>query len=165
MASKGKQATQQRQVSASCMEYLHMEMVRHVVQSSSGLSDEAMYVKLENLGFEVGRRLAELYTTERRKFKDNLEIIKFICKEFWTEVYRKQIDNLRTNHRGVFVLHDNKFNWLQHLSATQGSKEVQNYIVFPCGMIRGALAGLGLACIVNADCSNFSTCIFTIKIK
>lgn len=25
--------------------------------------------------------------------------MKFICKEFWAEVFRKSVDNLRTNHR------------------------------------------------------------------
>lgn len=42
------------------------------------------------------------YTKDRPRFQDVLEIIKFICKEFWSEVYKKQIDNLRTNHRVIF---------------------------------------------------------------
>lgn len=28
-----------------------------------------------------------------------LDVMKFICKEFWAEVFRKSVDNLRTNHR------------------------------------------------------------------
>ena len=28
-----------------------------------------------------------------------LDVMQFICKEFWNEVYRKAIDKLRTNHR------------------------------------------------------------------
>lgn len=36
---------------------------------------------------------------ERPRFADHLEAIKFICKDFWTEVFKKQIDNLKTNHR------------------------------------------------------------------
>lgn len=30
---------------------------------------------------------------------DTLDVIKFICKDLWTIVFRKQIDNLKTNHR------------------------------------------------------------------
>ena len=30
---------------------------------------------------------------------DALEIIKFMCKELWLAVFKKQVDNLRTNHR------------------------------------------------------------------
>ena len=55
--------------------------------------------KLEAVGFQVGERLVERYTKERPRFSDTLEIIKFICKDFWFEVYRKQIDKLQTNNR------------------------------------------------------------------
>jgi hypothetical protein len=55
--------------------------------------------KLEAVGFQVGERLVERYTKERPRFSDTLEIIKFICKDFWYEVYRKQIDKLQTNNR------------------------------------------------------------------
>ena len=30
---------------------------------------------------------------------DPLEVVKFMCKEFWIAVFKKQVDNLRTNHR------------------------------------------------------------------
>ncbi|KAM4119354.1 hypothetical protein ACJW30_03G052300 [Castanea mollissima] len=36
---------------------------------------------------------------ERPHFSDHLEAIKFICKDFWSELFKKQIDNLKTNHR------------------------------------------------------------------
>ncbi|XLT36107.1 hypothetical protein HN873_067399, partial [Arachis hypogaea] len=59
---------------------------------------------------------ASRYTMERSRFSDHLEAIKFICKDFWTELFKKQIDNLKTNHRGTFVLQDNKFPWLERIS-------------------------------------------------
>jgi len=45
-----------------------------------------------------------------------LDAIKFICKDLWTLVFRKQIDNLKTNHRGVFVLTDTRFHPLSRMS-------------------------------------------------
>ena len=42
--------------------------------------------------------------------------MKFICKDFWTAIYRKQIDNLRTNHQGVYVLQDNRFKFMTQIS-------------------------------------------------
>lgn len=30
-------------------------------------------------------------------------MIKFLCKDLWTLVFRKQIDNLKTNHRVRFI--------------------------------------------------------------
>lgn len=28
-----------------------------------------------------------------------VNVMKFVCKEFWTEVFRKQIDKLQTNNQ------------------------------------------------------------------
>lgn len=38
---------------------------------------------------------------DRPRFSDHLEAIKFICKDFWSELFKKQIDNLKTNHRVI----------------------------------------------------------------
>lgn len=38
-------------------------------------------------------------TRDSPSFKDELDIMKFICKDFWTKVFRRQVDNLRTNHQ------------------------------------------------------------------
>lgn len=45
-----------------------------------------------------------------------LDAIKFVCKDLWQLVFRKQIDNLKTNHRGIFVLTDNRFQPLSRMS-------------------------------------------------
>eukprot|EP00976_Prorocentrum_cordatum_P112144 1195485-Prorocentrum_minimum.AAC.3 len=37
------------------------------------------------------------YTIDRARFSDHLEVIKFICKEFWNELFKKHVDNLKTN--------------------------------------------------------------------
>jgi len=41
---------------------------------------------------------------ERPRFTDHLEAIKFICKDFWSELFKKQIDNLKTNHKVSFCV-------------------------------------------------------------
>lgn len=51
---------------------------------------------LHNVGYLL---IISRYTMERPRFTDNLEAIKFICKEFWSELFKKQIDNLKTNHK------------------------------------------------------------------
>ncbi|XP_026224512.1 trafficking protein particle complex subunit 6B-like isoform X1 [Anabas testudineus] len=55
--------------------------------------------KLENMGFRVGEELIERLAKDTAHFKDELDTMKFICKDFWTCVFKKQIDNLRTNHQ------------------------------------------------------------------
>lgn len=92
------------QVAESAFSFLHHEMVQMALgpekpenYTTSQLQHASR--KIEQIGFEVGVRLVERYTKDRPRFADTLEIIKFICKEFWMEVYRKQIDKLQTNNR------------------------------------------------------------------
>ncbi|KAL0587701.1 hypothetical protein ABG067_002720 [Albugo candida] len=124
--------------------------------------------KLEGLGFDVGYRFAERYAKDRPRMTMPLDVIKFICKEFWISVFKKQIDKLQTNHRGVFVLQDFSFRWLSSFSAStdESTREMALvYLVFPCGFIRGALTNLGITAIVNADVTSLPGCLFNIKIK
>ena len=82
------------------------------------------------------------------------------------EVYRKQIDKLQTNHRGVFVLKDYSFRWLAHLSHGDEAKQraaAARLLRFPCGLLRGALANLGLRASVSADPAA-PACSFNIRI-
>jgi len=39
------------------------------------------------------------YSRDKPRFNEHLDAVKFICKEFWNEVFSKQIDNLKTNYR------------------------------------------------------------------
>ena len=63
---------------------------------------------------------APAHSTTLTTTPDPLETIKFICKDIWIALYDKQIDNLRTNHRGVYVLLDNTFPPLMRISPVAG---------------------------------------------
>jgi hypothetical protein len=39
------------------------------------------------------------YSRDKPRFGEHLEAIKFLCKEFWSELFKKQVDNLKTNYR------------------------------------------------------------------
>ena len=57
---------------------------------------------------------------------------------------RKQIDNLRTNHQGVYVLQDNSFKFLSKTSEDRQYLEASpKFVAFTCGLVRGSLANLG----------------------
>lgn len=60
---------------------------------------DSVYFRLEGLGFRVGQGLSERFSRDRPRFTDSLDVIKFLCKDLWTIVFKKQIDNLKTNHR------------------------------------------------------------------
>uniref|UniRef100_A0A5F8GG35 Trafficking protein particle complex 6B n=1 Tax=Monodelphis domestica TaxID=13616 RepID=A0A5F8GG35_MONDO len=98
---------------------LHNEMVTGVYKSAEQgevVSDRCVLLAGEH-GFRVGQGLIERFTKDTARFKDELDIMKFICKDFWTTVFKKQIDNLRTNHQGIYVLQDNKFRLLTQMSS------------------------------------------------
>ena len=156
------------------------------------LSAERAAAKIERLGFDVGYRLCERLAQSKPLGQGlpppgsaaavaaggavdpaamQLEAVKFLCKEFWTEVFRKQIDKLQTNHRGVFVLKDHELRWLRRLPPEDETARVAaiKMLAFPCGLIRGALSNLGIAAVVScdflADGKNMAACSFNIKIK
>lgn len=80
--------------------------------ADGGLQQAAKWRRLEALGQDIGRRLAERHAHYRDRMEQDLEKVKFICKDFWESTFRKQVDVLRTNHRGLYVLTDNNFPWL-----------------------------------------------------
>jgi len=178
-------------VSDSSFEFLMTELLRYVERSTPPKGDspeEAIFAKemaaakMERMGYSVGFRLCERLS-QNRVFsaggKDpaavaaaaQLEAVKFLCKEVWIEVFRKQIDKLQTNHRGVFVLKDMELRWLTRLPANRENSRVTaiQMLAFPCGIVRGALANLGIPAVVScdflADNQNMAACSFNVKIK
>ena len=53
-----------------------------------GEEDSAATSKLEALGYNAGFRLIERLAKDYPKFKDELDLLKFICKDFWVAVFR-----------------------------------------------------------------------------
>ncbi|KAG6750575.1 hypothetical protein POTOM_045073 [Populus tomentosa] len=155
-----------REVSESCIDSLLTEMVSSYCNRFYSNTPELAARRIEAIGYQVGHQLSERYTMERPRFTEHLEAIKFICKDFWSELFKKQIDNLKTNHRGTFVLQDNKFRWLSRMSGdpsvengtqdpeSKAAQAMSMYLYFPCGIIRGALSNLGIPCAVSADISS-----------
>ena len=133
------------------------------------IATEAAYQKLESIGFSIGYRIAERMTKDRARLATTLDAIKFLCKDFWAEVFQKQVDKLQTNHRGVYVLQDRAFRWLTRMSSADTDKPndaALQHLVLPCGLVRGALDNLGLACEVTANISPaLPKTTFTIKLQ
>jgi trafficking protein particle complex subunit 6 len=158
--------TVRREVAESSLEFVLMEVVEYFLRgggtrgfvapggtaASSGTVMEVSS-RLESLGFDVGTRLVERYAMERERLEADLDIVKFICKDFWEQTFKKQVDVLRTNHKGLYVLTDNNFRWLSRVSmaGTAHAGAPEDYLVFPCGLVCGALSRLGLKCRVTAE--------------
>jgi trafficking protein particle complex subunit 6 len=153
--------TNGKMVSSSAVDLLLIEVVPLVERTVKELGNDPdtnqddIYFRIEGYGYRVGRGLCELFTRERARFVDQLDIMKFICKELWVVLYKKQMDNLKTNHRGTFVLIDNNFKYCQRMSTAHGSadtlKKATPYLWFPVGIIRGVLSALGIEASVSFD--------------
>ncbi|KAF8603187.1 transport protein particle component [Ceratobasidium sp. AG-I] len=130
--------------------------------------EEAVRIRLESIGMHVGTNLVERLARDRPRFTDTLDTVKFICKDVWTAVWDKQVENLRTNHRGVYVLTDSPFKPLARISAYGPTPEIiqkaKIFAYMPGGIIRGSLARLGLQGTVTPDITDLPRCTFQIKL-
>ncbi|KAH9891171.1 transport protein particle component [Cubamyces lactineus] len=130
--------------------------------------DEELRARLEAIGMHVGANMAERLCHDRGLFSDTLDAIKFICKDLWNACWEKQVDNLRTNHRGVYVLQDNAFKPLTRISGWEGRAESLRksrvHVAMPAGIIRGALARLGFQAVVVPEVTNLPQCTFQVKL-
>ncbi|OCK85491.1 BET3 family protein [Lepidopterella palustris CBS 459.81] len=127
---------------------------------------EAVFFRLERLGYRVGLGIVERFSRDKPRFNDTLDVIKFLCKDLWTLVFKKQIDNLKTNHRGIYVLTDNTFKPLTRMSFEKGQDNIaraQPFLYFPAGIIRGALASMGINATVQAETAALPGATFQIR--
>ncbi|KAH0838892.1 NO signaling/Golgi transport ligand-binding domain-containing protein [Lanmaoa asiatica] len=136
--------------------------------SADDEEDEGVRIRLEAIGLHAGGNFVERLCRDRPLFGDSLDAIKFVCKELWVSCWDKQVDNLRTNHRGVFVLQDNTFKPISRISSWQGRpealKRARTYVALPAGLIRGALARIGLHGTVTTEITSLPHCTFHIKL-
>ncbi|XP_065322653.1 trafficking protein particle complex subunit 6b-like isoform X1 [Gordionus sp. m RMFG-2023] len=141
----------------------HGNMIDYFIQKNE---NKDYLDKLEFIGFKTGQSIVERITKDTPKFKNELDIIKFICKEFWTQIYHKQVDNLKTNHQGIYVIQDNDFMFFSKVSKTKKfTEECVKFLSLPCGLLRGALSQLGINCIVTAEIENLPICKFQIELQ
>ncbi|KAF9481253.1 TRAPP complex subunit trs33 [Pholiota conissans] len=130
--------------------------------------EEPVRQRLEAIGMHVGANFSERLCRDRPMFAETIDAMKFICKDIWAACYDKQVDNLRTNHRGVYVLQDNAFKPISRLSSwesrAEAMKRARLYAAMPAGIIRGALQRLGYAGTVVPEITSMPQCTFQVKL-
>lgn len=140
-----------------------------IFESEAILSDDVT-LRIEAYGYALGTRLTEVLmykSPSNAKIIDVLDIMKFLCRDVWKCLYGKQMDNLRTNHRGTFVLIDNNYRLISALSSGKGMPDsiskARLYVWFPCGIIRGILLSFGIEAHTSAEISQFPAVAFNIQ--
>jgi len=146
-------------------ELLHSEIINYADSNDNSNKTKQMTL-LEKMGYRIGYSLAEQLTKDIARFNTDLEIMKFVCKDLWTSLYQKQVDNLKTNHQGVYVLHDNEFKFFTHISDNgQYLEHAPKFLAIPSGLVRGVLANLGVNSLVHAETTQFPKVTFQIMIQ
>lgn len=140
-----------------------------IYQSDHLISDDTSF-RVEIYGYNLGMRLAEYLMFKLLsdlKINVSLDVMKFLCRDLWKALYGKQINSLRTNHRGTFVLIDKEFRSISKFSSPNNKKETENiakiHLQFPCGIIRGVLKSFGIEANVTAEIKAFPTVEFSIQ--
>lgn len=148
----------------------------HEAEDQAASSSRARATLLA-VGYQVGQQLGEVYSRDRPRFVERLDCIKFVCKDLWFKLFKKPVDNLKTNHRGVFVLLDSSFRWTSRIdqtrppssssaeSATSPSIPPAMFAALACGILQGSLHALGVHCVVSADLQKLPACTFTLRIS
>ncbi len=126
-----------------------------------------MYFFTKPAGYDIGYRYAELLVRDKPIGTEELDVIKFICKDVWFELFRKNIDKLQMNRKGMFVLSDTNFRWVSRYASNDPAtcEAAERLLHFPCGLLRGLLANLGYRTLVTVDFTELPACTFNIKIK
>lgn len=162
-------------ISKFLFDILFQQIIQHAIEQSKvdDMADyELSFYKVERVGFLAGQHLLDklLSDPERRNRlkSDHLECLKYLCKELWQCAFNKMIDNLKTNRKETFVMIDAHFSWINAFAEDATSQEMTQlvilYLAFPCGLLRGALSGLGLTAAVTAEIPAFPQCCFQVHL-
>mmetsp|Transcript_10000 Transcript_10000/g.14938 ORF Transcript_10000/g.14938 Transcript_10000/m.14938 type:complete len:174 (+) Transcript_10000:958-1479(+) len=108
--------------------------------------------KLKSLGSNLSGKLMFRIVKDHVWLKEENAILRFICKEFWMYLFGKNVDRLQTNNRGVFIIYDYKFTWIQTCSVESTEPELTEsihklqllYLGLVSGFIKGGLHSLGI---------------------
>lgn len=151
-------------INKSCLEYLLIETASISHEATVQVCDNenvrdheqatasAEGNLTEEIGYNIGLKLVDylLYLQKGKngtgtpKFDQVVNIMKFVCKNVWESLFGRQIDNLRTNHRGTYVLVDRSFTMISRLDSPLGVQDTLNqtrkhYLWYPCGIIRARI--------------------------
>lgn len=165
------QPSKQKQCAEMLLEYLLSAMVR-LYREREKEGGPTVQSAIDAIGCHLGGTLAERFGGDKSPMLESLDVMKWVCKDLWMELFGKTVDNLRTNHRGTFVLRDTQFRWTMRLAQNlivggeklSGNALASDFLILPAGIIRGALEAFGYESTVTVDAMALPQCDFTVVI-
>lgn len=94
--------------------------------------------------------------------------MKWLGRDVWTELFGKQIDNLKTDRQGIYKLYDDTFRPNTRVHAEDRAR-VHAYLArsmtFYSSLLGGILAALGIQAEVSAEYQTVpSKCAFIVRV-
>lgn len=86
------QQSERTEISESAYEYLLGELLALSVPQTECDKHALLTKRLESIGYDVGYRYIEKISPPQKNLgAEPLDLIKFICKEFWEEIFKKKV--------------------------------------------------------------------------
>ncbi|KAI6653724.1 Trafficking protein particle complex subunit 6B-like isoform X3 [Oopsacas minuta] len=156
-------AIQEREIGLDLFAFLHGEVYSFVTRT--GTDPEQQSTKLRAMGIRAGQVLQERLNLEAPRTQDEVDIVRFVCRDVWTHLYLKQIDKLRTDNKGAYYLIDNEFCLIKQVSdSMQYLRDLPLFLEFTCGLIQGIFVQFGISAIVTPEVTHPPMCIFKVQI-
>ena len=77
-------------ISESSLEYLLAEILSYI--ETSKITDNDINITLEQFGYNIGYKYIEKIAPNTKSIGvQPLDLVKFICKEFWEELFFKKV--------------------------------------------------------------------------
>ncbi len=68
---------------------------------------------------------------------------------------------IRKETEPLFILYSLSFVCIVHLIRDEGREAAARFLLFPCGLLKGALANLGIQCDVAAEVTQLPACKYS----
>mmetsp|Transcript_4327 Transcript_4327/g.4783 ORF Transcript_4327/g.4783 Transcript_4327/m.4783 type:complete len:195 (-) Transcript_4327:30-614(-) len=154
------------QVESSALYFMLHEYFTYISESPKELNIKQE--ELKSVARVLARNIMERISEDQLgRLKDKVEVMKFLCKDFWTYLFGKIVDKLQTDSKGTYRIIENEFKFLKRLPAT--TDKAKEYISL-CGkffseLLKGALLTFNIESEVTLDTANYQEYSFTVKIK
>ena len=151
---------QQQQIDPTFGSVMFNELMMQVLCLSQPL------LKAREFGMQIGGRLASSNALVVDEC-EVLEKVKWICKVFWQDYFGKGADNLKTNHKDLYVVADLNFALFRTLSGSgdSGKQFLEAVQEFLSGLFGGLLEKMGVYWNEIEVEANVEACSLTVSIK
>ena len=155
-------ANQEREVGVDLFAFLHGEIYGFIMRTVS--DSEQQSSKLRAMGIRVGQVLQERLNVDAPRTQDEVDIVRFVCRDVWTNLFLKQIDKLKTDNKGAYYLIDNEFCLIKQVTdSMQYVRDIPLFLEFTCGLVQGIFVQFGLSAIVTPEVTHPPTCMFKVQ--